>query len=54
MKATDDIGYQTFLLMLAVFVGLALLSNFTSAANAQDFTESELTTQIVQTKNIQP
>lgn len=53
MEAKEDIGYPAFLLMLAVFVGLALLSNFTKAAEMQDFTQSEMT-MTVQTKNIQP
>ena len=36
MKTNEDIGYSTFLIMLTVFIGLALLSNFTRAAETQD------------------
>lgn len=33
MRTTEDISYPTIALMLIVFVGLALLSNFTQAEN---------------------
>lgn len=43
MRPTEDIGYPTFLLMLMVFVGLALLSNFTRAeVPVQEFTQNEI------------
>lgn len=36
MRSTEDISYPTLTVMLVVFLGLALLSNFTRAANVSD------------------